>query len=81
MERENKLTTLEELFRTGNWKYVVAEGLDFAFVPSSTIRYARRNMPENAGTMKKTLVYGLAGVAKLLRFENYDMICKGLFSS
>jgi len=79
--RENKRVCLDDLFRTGDWKHVAARGFDIALVPSSSIRYARRNMPEDSGMMKKVLIYGLAVGLELLRLENYDMLYNSLFSS
>jgi len=78
--REDKHISLEELFRNPDaLKRVGLEALDVAFVPSSVVRYAKRNMPEDFGRAKRAGGYALAGAAESIRLLGYGLFVHSFF--
>ena len=78
--RENRYISLEELFKNPDaLKRVGLEGIDVAFVPSSVVRYAKRNMPEDFGRAKRAGGYALAGAAESIRLLGYGLFVHSFF--
>jgi len=78
--RENRYISLEELFKNPDaLKRVGLEGIDVAFIPSSMIRYVKRNMPEDFGLVKRAGGYALAGAAESIRLLGYGLFVYPFF--